>query len=149
VRAASGVLTALGAALVIAGCGGHTATKKDVIARGNAICSEAIRSVRSVLPPAGAAGLAAYMKSVLPVVEKEVSDTKELPRPSQDHAILDRYVAAVTAVGAQYHALATAAQSHDAGGVSQALAALRTSPAAALAKRYGLSQCGTTSGTVQ
>ena len=114
-------LPALAAACIAAtACGGHTATKQDVIARANGICINTLRAVRSVPPPAGGAGspaaLAAYLQKVVPIVQKEASDTQALPRPAQDRAVLDRYVAAVTASASQYRALADGGQERRYGG---------------------------------
>jgi hypothetical protein len=147
VRAASRLLTALGAALVIAACGAHTATKPDVIARGNAICSAALRDVRAVPPPTGAAAQAPYLKKVLPIVEREASSTRALPRPAQDRGLLNRYVAAVTTTEQRYRALEAAAARNDPATVSRVLAALRADPATTLAKRYGMTRCSAAAGT--
>ena len=146
------MLPALAAGCIAAtACGGHTATKQDVIARANGICISALRAVRSVPPPAGASGspaaLAAYLEKVVPIVQKEADDTRALPRPAQDRAVLDRYVAAVTASASQYRALAAAARNGDPAAVSQGLAALRASPVPALAARYGLNRCSVSAGT--
>jgi hypothetical protein len=139
------------ACLAATACGGHTATKQDVIARADGICITALRAVRSVPPPAGASGspaaLAAYLQKVVPIVQKEADDTRALPRPAQDRAVLDRYVAAVTASASQYRALATAAKNGDAAAVSQGLAALRASHLPALAAQYGLTRCSASAGT--
>jgi hypothetical protein len=145
-------LPALAAAGILAtACGGHTATKQDVIARANGICISALRAVRSVPPPAGASGspaaLAAYLQKVVPIVQKEADDTRALPRPAQDRAVLDRYVAAVTASASQYRALAAAATNRDAAAVSQGLATLRASHVPALAAQYGLNRCSVSAGT--
>jgi hypothetical protein len=91
--------------------------------------------------------LAPYLAKVLPIIEKEASDTRALPRPAQDRALLNRYVAAVTATAGDYNDLATAAKNGDGAGVSQELAALRASPAPALAARYGLNRCNASAGT--
>jgi hypothetical protein len=139
------------AGLAVTACGGHTATKRDVIARANAICVNALDGVRAVPPPTGGtnspAALAGYLKKVVPIVSKEAADTRALPRPAQDKAILDRYVRAVSATAAQYRTLAAAAQRGDAGAVAQGLAALRTSPAPALAAQYGLARCSASAGS--
>jgi hypothetical protein len=139
------------ACLAATACGGHTVTKKDVIARANGICIRTLRAVRSVPPPAGGAGspsaLAPYLQKVAPIVEKEASDTRALPRPAQDRALLNRYVAAVTASANQYRALASAAEKGDSAAVSQGLATLRVSPVPALAARYGLTRCDVSAGS--
>jgi hypothetical protein len=132
-------------------CGSHTATKQDVIARANAICSASVRGVRSVAPPAAGDGslasLSTYLQKVLPIVEKEGGDTRALPRPARDRALLNRYIAAVTAAEQQYRTLATAAARNDRAVVAEALSALRSSPATTLARQYGLSRCSAAAGT--
>lgn len=66
-RIAATVATCL-VAVVATACGGSSATEKDVIARGNAICSSAVSSVRAVAPPAKGASsgtaLAGYFKQL-------------------------------------------------------------------------------------
>jgi hypothetical protein len=130
-------------------CGGHTTTKKDVIAHANGICVSTLRQVREVPPPSGNSlkALGAYLAKVEPIITKQASDTRALPRPAKDRAILNRYVAAVSAGATQYRALATAARNGDSAGVSQALATLRDNPAQALAKEYGLNECIASAGT--
>jgi hypothetical protein len=140
-----------GACMIATACGGHTATKQDVVARANGICINALRAVRSLPPPAGGTAspqaLAPYLQKVVVIVEKEAADTRALPRPAQDRVLLDRYVAAVTAGAGQYRALARAAENGDSAAVSRGLAALRTSPVPALAARYGLTRCSVSAGS--
>jgi hypothetical protein len=138
---------AVAGGLAVTGCGGHTATKADVVARANAICINTLHATREVPPPNGQAGLADYLAKVLPIIEKEAKDTRALPRPAQGRAVLNRYVAAVTATATQYRALASAAKNGEATAVSQGLAALRASPAPALAAQYGLTRCNASAGT--
>ncbi|HEX3689976.1 MAG TPA: hypothetical protein VHV28_09765 [Solirubrobacteraceae bacterium] len=149
-RRLAGALIAV-ACLAATACGGHTVTKKDVIARANGICINALRAVRSTPPPAGAAGsptaLAGYLRKVLPIIEKQASDTRALPRPSEDRNLLDRYIAAVTASTNEYRSLAADAGKGDRAAVSRDLAALRGSPAPTLAARYGLTRCNASAGT--
>jgi hypothetical protein len=125
----------------VAGCGGHTATKQDVVARANAICFNAVQAVRSLAPPTSPSTQSDYLHKVLAVVDKEAADTRALPRPARDRAVLDRYVVAVSAVAAEYRTLAADAARNDAGAVSAGLAILRASPATSLARQYGLAQC--------
>jgi hypothetical protein len=139
------------AALVVTACGGHTANKQDIIARGNAICAGTLRDLRATPPPAAGEtslpGLAAYLRAVMPILQREVSSLKALPRPTADRALLDRYVSAVAQSGATYRALAAAARRGDQDAVNQALAQLEANPASSLAARYGLSQCAGAAGT--
>ena len=141
---------AAAACVAVTACGSHTATKKDVIARANGICIDALRAARSVPPPAGSgsrAALAAYLQKLAPIIEKEASQTRALPRPAQDRAVLDRYVAAVSAGANQYRTLARAASHGDLATVNQSLTALRASRAPALAAQYGLTRCSVSAGS--
>jgi hypothetical protein len=139
-------------AAALAGCGAgganSSATKQDVIARGNAICAATLRAERATPSPSGTGGsLATYFRSALPIVEKEAAQLRSLPRPARDRAVLTRYLAAMASLQRQYRALATATASGDGAATAQALAALRSSPAPALAGRYGLTQCAAAAGT--
>jgi hypothetical protein len=151
VRRIAATLAACVVALVATACGGSSPTKKDVIARGNAICSSAVSSVRAVVPPAKGASsgtaLAGYFRQLEPIVAKEVSQLRKLPRPSADKAVLDRYIDSVSKAGDVYKQLATAAQRNDIPGVAKYLGALRASPAQSLAQQYGMSQCAAAAGT--
>jgi hypothetical protein len=136
---------------VVAACGSGDATKKDVIARGNAICAGTLRSVRAVVPPSSTTSsrtaLKSYLERVLPLVEKEVSQLRKLPRPSADRTILNQYIAAVTRAQSTYTSLAAAAARNDVSAIASGLSALRSNPAGSLAKRYGLTQCASAAGT--
>lgn len=150
-RRITATLAAYLVALVATACGSSSPTKKDVIARGNAICSSAVSSVRAVVPPAKGASsgtaLAGYFKLLEPIVAKEVSQLRKLPRPSTDKAVLNRYIDSVSKAGDIYKQLVSAAQRNDIPGVAKYLGALRASPAQSLAQRYGMTQCAAAAGT--
>ncbi len=149
-RRVAALLAACLVAVAAAACGSSGATKKDVIARGNAICSTALSSVRAVVPPAKGAttgtALSGYFSRLEPIVSKEVSQLRKLPRPDADKAVLNRYIDAVTKAGALYQKLATAANRNDLPAVAKDLAALRASPAQSLAQQYGMSECAGAAG---
>jgi hypothetical protein len=137
------LLATVATAATITGCGGHSATRKDVIARANAICFTAQQAARSVASPgaADAQALARYFDKVVPIVAKESRQLAALPRPKQRQATLNHYVDAVGASVADYRAAARAAAAGDAGGVTQALARLQSTGATRYARAYGLNQC--------
>jgi hypothetical protein len=120
-----------------------------VIAQANAICTRTLRDVHSVAPPASASlpDLSTYLHKVVPIVDREVSGMRGLPRPAEDRAVLDRYVAAVAQSGRAYRALARAAGQGDRTAVAQTLDTLAASPAPRLARRYGMAQCATSPAT--
>jgi hypothetical protein len=137
-----GLVTFVTAAAVSA-CGGHSATRKDVIARANAICFTAQQAARSV-PSPGAGdtrALAAYFDTVTPIVAKEARQLAALPRPQPHRATLNHYVAAVGASVADYRAAGRAAAAGDQSGVTQALTRLQSTDATRYARAYGLNQC--------
>lgn len=143
---------AIAAGLLITGCGGGSAvTRADVIARGNAICASALRQIRTVTPPtrapASLPAMAAYLHQVVPIVEKEISGLRKLPESATGHALLQRYIRAVSETAADYRALERAAAAGNQDLVDGALSALSTSSASSLAAAYGLDQCATAAGT--
>jgi hypothetical protein len=136
-------LTAL-AAMALTGCGGggHSASRSDVVARANAICFQSQQTLRSVpTPTAGTETLAAYLNKITPIVRREARQLRQLPRPPERQQALNRFIAASSALVADYQAAAHAAGAGDDDGVQQALAKLRASPAARYARQYGLRQC--------
>jgi hypothetical protein len=150
-RHIAATLAACLVALAATACGSSAPTKKDVIARGNAICSSAVSSVRAVVPPPKNAGsgsaLAGYFKQLEPIVAHEVAQLRKLPRPDADKAVLNQYIDAVTKAGTTYTVLAAAARRGDIAGVAKYLGELRASPAQSLAQKYGLTQCAAAAGT--
>jgi hypothetical protein len=148
----------LGIALAIVagtlgGCGSSGESKSDFVARANAICETAVRDVRNVTLPSASGGgtslsaLARYLHTVTPVVEGEVTQLRALPRPAADRALLDRYLNALASSAAQYRVLDGAARLADRAALAGAIGALRASPAAQLAARYGLAECAGSAGT--
>jgi hypothetical protein len=139
------------APLVLSACGGHTATKQDVIARANAICASASRDLLATTPPGGGetslSGLSDYLDATVPILRREISNLQTLPRPATDRALLDQYLSAVAKSGITYGTLAAAARRGDQDAVNQALADLQANPASSLAARYGMNQCAGASGT--
>jgi hypothetical protein len=159
-RASATALAVLIGAALIGGCGGHTATRKGVIARANAICFQSLQSIRSVPSPVASgtpsfssptylAAFATYVDKVRPIVAKEARQLQALPRPKQQLATLDAFIAAVAKESADYASMAAAASKRDTGGVTQALSELSSNPARSLARRYGMAQCTGVSSTTR
>ena len=151
------VTLCLSAALLalLAACGSYT--KKDFIARADAICSSTLRATRAVAPPTFGGGsgqlasVAAYLAKVVPLVRSEAGQLQALRRPgaaAADQVTLTRFLAAFTREAGDYAALAAAAQRGDRLGVASAEGVLRVSPAASLAARYGLRACGSAGATI-
>ncbi len=142
----------LALAALLPGCGASSYPKRDFVARADAICTSAVRQTRSIAAPSFTrpaarqlSALAGYLGAVLPIVQSEAAQLRALRRPTQDASAertLARYLAAVAQTASDYRALAAAAKRSDAQGVANAEAALRASPVASLAARYGLRSCG-------
>jgi hypothetical protein len=147
----------VGAVLIAlcAGCGSYT--KADFIARADAICASTLRQTRTVPPPSFSGGgnqlsaLGGYVARVLPLVRSEAGQLRSLRKPpgsARERAVLAGYLAAFARAVDEYGALAAAATRGDGQAAAIAEAALKTSPAAALAARYGLHTCGTAQATI-
>lgn len=155
VRVPGGVLALLALAAALIGCGSYT--KRDFIARADAICASTLRQTRLIAPPSFTQdkaqrlrALAGYAQQVLPLIRSETTQLRGLRRPSQataDRDALTRYLAAAEGVAVDYRDLSTAAAKNDAVGVARAEAALSTSQVGSLAARYGLRTCGTAGAT--
>jgi hypothetical protein len=127
---------------MLAGCGGHSTTRADVIARANAICFTSQQAMRSIPPPsAGTETLTGYLRKITPIAAKEAKQLRALPRPTPRQAELNRFIAANSSSVADYRAATRAAAAGNDGGVQQAFAQLRASPAPGYAREYGLKQC--------
>jgi hypothetical protein len=156
-RVALRILSPLAAAAVIAslgGCGSSTVTKRDFVARANAICNNTLRQIRSIGPAAPGTSkhqaLAAYLARLLPIVESEAKQLHALKQPSQtdrQKAQLNGYFAALDGVVRGFRQLQSAAAQGDAQAIANAQAALRASPVARRASSYGLHACASPTGT--
>lgn len=153
-----GMTAAIAAAAVLAGGCGTGYTKRDFVARAQAICTSALREARSIPPPGNTSpatptgtGLSAYLARLLPVVQTEFQQLRALPRPPEDaqsRTIRVRWLAALAQDLDSYRSLAAAARQGDTDRATAAEAALRASPAASLAASYGLPACASPGGTV-
>jgi hypothetical protein len=156
VRSVGGTCALLTLTALLAGCAGSY-TKRDFVARADAICASAVRQTRSIAPPSLTSSaahqmraLAGYLAEVSPVVRSEAAQLRALRRPTEDgraRATLARYLGALARAAGDYTALAASARRGELQGVASAEAALRASPVASLAARYGLRSCATPGAT--
>ena len=156
-RRVGGTACLLALAALVGGCGGAV-TKRDFIARADAICTNAVRKTRSITPPSFTtsasdqlSALGRYLEEVLPVVQAEATQIRALHRHAQDardSSALTRYLTALAQTAGDYRALAAATNRGDPQGVASAEADLRASPIATLAASYGLHSCGAPGATV-
>ena len=156
VRSVGGTFVLLILTALLAGCG-NGYTKRDFVARADAICASTVRQTRSIAPPSFTRSVghqtsapADDLAGLLPVLQSETTQLRALRRPTDDapaRATLARYLEALEQADEDYRELAGAARRGNAQGVASAEAALRASPVASLAARYGLRSCGTPGGT--
>ncbi len=130
------------AALLLSACGGPS--DASVIARADAICSQAVAALRS--QPGTRAGLSAAAR----VVAKEVRGLRGLPRPAEHLRVLERFLAAEQTVAHAYAELAVTVEHDHRSAVARAESALALAAeeAATSARRYGLSRCAAAGPTV-
>jgi hypothetical protein len=150
-------ITMLTLGALLAGCSAYT--KRDFVARADAVCASAVRATRALAPPRLTAApaqqrraLAAYLTRALPIIRSEAHQLHALPRPSQSAAqrrALARYLAAVDRVSARFEALSSAASAGDGAALERAEAALSAIPIDSLASAYGLASCGTPGATIR
>jgi hypothetical protein len=121
-----------------------------VIARGNAICTNASRALAN-LPPAsdGATGTTVDFVKASPVITHEVTALNGLPRPAAGHRLLKRFLAAEAALAAGYRHLAAVQRAGGGAAEQRGLEALSRNDAASLGRQYGLTQCGAANPTVR
>jgi hypothetical protein len=147
---------ALSLALVVAACGSYT--KKNFIARADAICAHTLQQLRALPPPVLSGGergrltaLARYLDRGVPLIRSEANQLLKLQRPSGSRAqrvLLERFLLAERQVAADYAALAQAAATGSPAAVSSAGAALRDNQVTMLSAQYGLLDCGSAGATV-
>jgi hypothetical protein len=141
------LLPAFALAVLVAACGGSGYTKSDFVARADAICASSLRQTRAIPP---GTSLPTYLSALVPIVRSEADQLRALPPPpetARDRSTLTSYLAAMAQVAEDYRQLEAAAQRGDTQAVTNLEAALRASPAAALAAGYGLRSCGTPGST--
>lgn len=156
-RAVAAITLGLLSAVSLGACG-SSYTRRDLIARADAICASAIRQTLAIGPPTfgGSSsqqleGLAQYLARALPIYQSETAQLRGLRAPAQsasDKAKLSRFLQAVSQAAADFRALLASAKQRDPQGVASAEAALRANPVSALAASYGLKSCGAPGATV-
>jgi BarA-like signal transduction histidine kinase len=140
---------AAAASLSLTACGSKPATRASVIARGDAICATANRALANLPPASNASGTTVDFVKAAPIVTHEATQLSALPRPSADHTVLDRFIAAESSLAAGFRHLATAQRAGNDAAVQRGLATLAHNNAASLAQKYGLRQCGAAAATVR
>jgi hypothetical protein len=129
--------------LGLGGCGSSAPSKQDVIARGDAICESATRAALAVTPTFLPGGRLSprYYQQTAPIVEAELRSLLALPRPSQDGAVLQRFLAAVSALAVVYRQILAAADRGDTAAIAALNAQAPRIDSTGPALRYGMDGC--------
>jgi hypothetical protein len=130
---------------MLASCGDSAVSRREFVARADAICASALRRTREIPPPTGTGtrALATYLDTVMPVLRSEGRQLRGLPRPATGPGRqLTAFLSSFDAALGHYAAVAAAARRGDAAAVAREEASVRAAPTAALAARYGLRVCG-------
>jgi cobalamin biosynthesis protein CobT len=115
-------LAAGAAALVAAGCGGESRlSQEDFQKEGNAICAKYDKQIEEIGTPTSVEEVPAYVNKVLPIVERQVEDMKELNPPEEDQQAFDAMIAEAEKTVEAGRDLGEAAEANDDAAVEKAL----------------------------
>ncbi len=125
--------------LAVAGCGSSGPSRSQFIARADAICHSSLAQLRA------REATASTLATVVPVIASEVRQLSALKQPTQDRALLRRYLAAMHTWLAGWRQLESvmAQGARNAQALSVAQATVSSNVPATLARRYGLMECST------
>ena len=161
-RINSAALAASVAALVIAGCGGgggsdtttssaEPLTKQELIARGDAICKQALGQFQQLQqnPPTTADDAATLTQKLIDITQNELTQLRELTPPSAFESNLDDYLKALDENIAVLKQGLKAAQHNDATGYAKAQAKTVSTQVERLqlARAVGFKECSRPAGT--
>jgi hypothetical protein len=115
-------LAAGAAALVVAGCGGEERlSQAEFREEGNAICAKYDKQIEEIGTPTSVEEVPAYVNKVLPIVERQIGDMKELNPPEEDQEAYDDMIVEAEKTLAAGRDLAEAAEANDEAAVEKAL----------------------------
>lgn len=81
-------------ALVAAGCGGEERLSQEEFQKqGNAICAKYDEQIEEIGTPTSVEEVPVYVNKVLPIVERQIEDMKELNPPERDQEAFDEMIA--------------------------------------------------------
>ena len=115
-------IVALGAAFVLAACGGEDRLSREEFQKqGNAICAKYDKQIDAVATPSSIEEVSGYVDKVVPLVEKEISEMKALKPPEEDQESFDRMIAKGEETKEAGEELGAAAEKRDEAAVQRAL----------------------------
>jgi hypothetical protein len=161
-RIGCGALALCAATLAIAGCGGggsspsttstgEPLTKQDLIAKGDAICRQALAQFQQLQqnPPTTAEGAATLTQKLIDISETELNGLRDLAPPASLQSNLDAYLKALETNIAILKRGLKAAQQNDAAGYAKAQAQTVSAQVKRLqlARAVGFQECSRPAGT--
>jgi hypothetical protein len=142
-------LATVGAALLIAGCGGGhddgptQLSHQELVSQANAACARANRQEAAVPAPKGTADLVAYLSRSEQIVIKLKADIAGLAAPPADRAAVQRYVAALTHADAALNDMSNAARNDNPSAVKELASQIAAAAIGPTAAHAGFSTCAT------
>jgi hypothetical protein len=115
-------LAAGAAALLVAGCGGEERlSQAEFQEQGNAICAKYDKQIEEIGTPTSVEEVPAYVNKVLPIVERQIEDMKELNPPEEDQETYDKMIAEAEKTVDAGRDLGEAAEANDDAAIEKAL----------------------------
>ena len=145
---AGGVVALLGAALVLAGCGGEDGggqlSAEELRSQADAICARYDDEFNALGEPTSADELDAFLDDAIPLVEEQTNELEELDPPDELADDWNRAMAVQREGLANVRALQDAVQNGDATQIQELLAKAESIRAESdqLARDLGLETCG-------
>jgi hypothetical protein len=130
--------------LLVAGCGGDSLTKGEVVAKGDAICSRVNKAIAKEPEPKSTADLERLAKRTVQISGPAIDDMEALEPPSELEADFDRFVASLKRQRDLTREIGAAAGAGDTAKVQQIGADAEKAQAeyARLTEKIGFKQCG-------
>jgi hypothetical protein len=102
-------------AVSLAGCGSgdQPMSHADFVQAGNAICRKYQAEIVRLEQPRTLPAVRAYLERLLPILQRQLGETRELEPPEQDEEGFDRLVEALEVTLANAQSLRQAAQEND------------------------------------
>jgi len=109
-------------ALVVASCGGEERlSQEEFQEQGNAICAKYDKQIEDIGTPTSVEEVPAYVNKVLPIVERQIEDMKELNPPEEDQEAFDEMIAEAEKTVEAGRDLGEASEANDDAAIEKAL----------------------------
>lgn len=139
------LVTAVATVVTVAGCGGDDRlSSEDYQREGNAICSKYDRQIDAIPEPEESAeSVVAYVNKVIPLVEDQIDEMRELKPPEEDQEAHDEMLREAERIVEAARDLRAAAEDNDQTAARQAIEAgdSASDNADSIAEDLGLDAC--------